>query len=352
MRGTIGDLNNGAVGIGSAAPTAQSPGSHPPVPARVGSRRGMQWSAYLYILPAYIVVGAFHIIPVFYAIYVSLNTGPINKFRFVGLGNYIHALTGSDFWNSLVTTFVYALLTMPVTIVLGLFFAYLLYQGVRKPAVYRVIFFLPYVISTVGSSIVWAWIFDPSSGLANLILERFGIAPLRWLIEPSGIVQIIAQRLHWSIPAWAQGPSLALIAIAIFSIWQSLGYDIVIFMAGLTNLPGELYDAARIDGANGRQLFHYITLPLLAPTTFFVVVVSVIASLQSFNQIFAMNTAAAQLLGGPLGSTNTLTVYMFNELYTYSNYGYASTIAVLLSLIILALTLLNFRFFGRRAEQD
>jgi multiple sugar transport system permease protein len=291
--------------------------------------RRVYWRAYLYLVPAYLIVGTFHIAPVFYALYISLNTGSINRFRFVGLGNYVRALSGHDFWGSLGTTFTYAFLTLPVTIVLGLFLAYLLYRGVRKPGIYRVIFFLPYVISTVGSSIVWAWIFDPSSGLANLILRYLGIGPLRWLIEPRGIGEVLAQNAGVTIPSWAYGPSVALLAIVIFTIWQSMGYDIVIFLAGLTNLPTELYDAARIDGANEVQLFRYITVPLLAPTTFFVVVISVIASLQSFNQIFAMNKAAAQSLGGPLGSTNTLTVYMFSELYTYADYGYASTIAVL-----------------------
>jgi ABC-type sugar transport system permease subunit len=336
-----------ALSPGEGMLTVRHPGGRHP-----GKVRRIQWSAYLYLLPAFAVIGTFHILPVFYAIYVSLQTGPINRFRFVGLANYVQALGSQDFWRSLGTTFSYAFMTLPFNIFLGLFFAYLLYRGVRKPGAYRVIFFLPYVISTVGSSIVWAWIFDPSSGLANLILKYLGIAPFRWLIEPRGIGQVLAERLHVAIPSWANGPSLALVAVAIFTIWQTLGYDIVIFLAGLTNLPGDLYDAARVDGANEAQLFRYITVPLLAPTTFFVVVISVIASLQSFNQIFAMNTSAAQPLGGPLGSTNTLAVYMFNQLYTYSNYGYASTVAVLLSLIILILTLLNFRFLGRRAETE
>jgi multiple sugar transport system permease protein len=321
------------------------------VRARTASRRRIQWSAYLYLLPAFVIISAFHIIPVFYAVYISLHKGPINKLAFVGLDNYVRALTGSEFWNSFLTTLTYSLLTLPFAIVLGLAFAYLLFQGVRGRGLYRTIFFLPYVISTVGSSIVWAWIFDPSSGLANLILKQFGIEPLRWLIEPSGIVEVLAQQMHRPIPAWAHGPSVALIAVAIFSIWQSMGYDVVIFLAGLTNIPSQLYEAARMDGANELQLFRHITVPLLAPTTFFVVVVSVIGSLQSFNQIFAMNEAAAQTLGGPLGSTNTLTVYMFDQLYTYSNYGYAAAIAVLLSMIILAFTLVNFRLLGRRAEE-
>ncbi|MGB8647614.1 MAG: sugar ABC transporter permease [Anaerolineae bacterium] len=311
-----------------------------------GQRR--EWSGYLFILPAFVILAGFHILPVLYAIFISLNTGAINKFRFIGLGNYLRALGGAEFWNSLTLTIVYALMTMPFTILLGLFFAYLLYQKVRGVGVYRTIFFMPYVISTVGSSIVWAWVFDPSSGLANLILKNFGIAPLRWLVEPSGVGEIIAQQTGWPIPSWAFGPSLALIAIAIFSIWQSTGFDIVIFLAGLTNIPRELYEAARIDGAGGLQLFRYITLPLLAPTTFFIVVVSVIGSFQAFNHIYAMNQAAAQKLGGPLESTATMTVYMFDQLYTFSDYGYASAIAVLLSLFVLTLTLVNFRFFGNR----
>jgi len=321
------------------------------VKARVTSRRRIQWSAYLFILPAFVVIATFHIIPVFYAIYVSLNKGPINKFVFVGLDQYIRALSGTEFWNSLVTTFMYAGLTVPFTIALGLFFAYLLYQPfVKARGLFRAIFFLPYVVSTVGSSIVWAWIFDPRSGLMNAALKPMGIPALRWLIEPTGIFELVAKNMGWTIPSWAGGPALALIAIAIFSIWQAMGYDIVIFLAGLTNIPGELYEAARMDGASGWTLFRHITVPLLAPTTFFIIVISVIGSLQSFNHIFTMNRASAQSLGGPLGSTSTLTVYMFDQLYSYSNYGYATAIAILLSLIILAFTLFNFRFLGRRVQ--
>jgi multiple sugar transport system permease protein len=310
--------------------------------------RHIDWTAYLYILPAFIILGVFHIFPVFYAIDISLNTGPINKFKFVGLQNYTRALTNPDFWTALANTFSFALITIVTAIALGLLFAYLLYQGVRGQSVYRTIYFLPYVLSTVGSSIVWAWVFDPSSGLANLALKNLGMPPLRWLIEPLGIFQLIGRQFNLSLPTWMQGPSLALVAIAIFTIWQTVGYNIVIFLAGLTNIPGEIYEAARIDGANSLQLFRFITFPLLSPTLFFVLVISIIGSFQSFNQIYSMNIAAAQTLGGPLGTTYTLTVYMFDQLYAYSNYGFASAIAVLLSMLILILTLVNFRFVGSR----
>ncbi len=330
------------------SPTQES-GQRPIIRKRFS--RHIDWTAYLYILPAFIILGVFRIFPVFYAIDISLKTGPITKFKFVGLQNYARALTNHDFWMALVNTFSFALMTIFTAIVLGLFFAYLLYQGVRGQAVYRTIYFLPYVLSTVGSSIVWAWIFDPSSGLANWALKKIGVQPLRWLIEPVGVFQLMGRQFNTPIPSWMQGPSLALVAIAIFTIWQTVGYDIVIFLAGLTNIPGEIYDAARIDGANSLQLFRFITFPLLSPTLFFVLVISIIGSFQSFNQIYAMNTAAAQTLGGPLGGTYTLTVYMFDQLYTYSNYGYASAIAVLLSLLILILTLVNFRFIGSRTAE-
>jgi multiple sugar transport system permease protein len=318
---------------------------------RSSKRHSIDWTAYLYILPAFAILGVFHLFPVGYALFLSLNRGPINQFRFSGLLNYTQALLNPTFWRAVFNTFAFALLTMPLTMLLGMFFAYLLFQGVRGQSTYRVLFFLPYVISTVGSSIIWAWIFDPANGLANQILGQLGVAPLRWLIEPRGVFALAFGRAGIQLPTWLQGPSLALVAIAIFTIWQSMGYDIVIFLAGLTNIPGELYEAAEIDGASRLQLFRHITIPLLTPTTFFVLVISVIASLQSFNQIFAMNSAAAQTLGGPLEGTNTLTVYMFNQLYTYSNYGYASTIAILLSILILAFTLINFKFFGRRSEE-
>ena len=320
----------------------------PPVPGRSPHR--VDWTAYLYILPAFIILGLFHIFPVFYAIDISLHTGPLTKFRFVGLQNYVRAFQSPDFWTSLSNTFWFALITIISAVALGLLFAYLLYQGVRGQSIYRTIYFLPYVLSTVGSSIIWAWVFDPSSGLANLMLKTAGIQPLRWLIEPLGVFQLLGRQFHFSVPGWMHGPSLALVAIAIFTIWQTVGYNIVIFLAGLTNIPGEVYEAARIDGANGLQLFRYITFPLLSPTLFFVLVISVIGSFQSFNQIYSMNLAAAQTLGGPLGTTYTMTVYMFDQLYTYSNYGFASAIAVLLSILILGLTLINFRFLGSRTE--
>jgi multiple sugar transport system permease protein len=135
----------------------------------------------------------------------------------------------------------------------------------------------------------------------------------------------------------------------IFALWQALGFDVIIFLAGLTNINPELYEAGRIDGANGWQLFRYITIPLLAPMIFFLLVISIIGSFQAFNHIYTMNIAASQPLGGPLGTTRTVSIYMFDQLYSQNRAGYATSIAVVLSLIIFVLTLIQFRFEpGRR----
>jgi multiple sugar transport system permease protein len=316
------------------------------------ARRRVQWFAYLYLLPALVIITLFHIIPVGYAIWISLQGGAVRRFTFIGLDNYARALTAPEFWSALQTTLFYVLGTVPFTMALGLGAAYLLFQKIRGRGVYRTVYFMPYVISTVASAIVWAWVFDPRSGIANRLLELVGLPPQQFLLEPNGVIRLAGEYFGVTVPGWAQGPSLALVAIMIFAVWQSLGFDMIIYLAGLSNINAELYEAARIDGANGWELFRFITIPLLAPTTFFVLIISIIGSFQAFNHIFAMNRMAAQPLGGPLGSTRTVTVFMFDLLYGQNRVGYASSVAVLLSSIILALTLFQFRFFGRRNEGE
>ncbi len=328
--------------------TAQPKDPHAALARARGPR--VQWFAYLYILPAFLIIGIFHILPVGYALWLSLQSGTVRRFQFTGLDNYVRALTAPEFWSALQTTLFYTLGTVPFTMALGLGIAYLLFQKIRGRSIYRTIYFMPYIISTVASAIVWAWVFDPRTGLANYALALFGIPAQQWLIEPTGIFKLIGENLQISVPGWAEGPSLALVGIMIFAVWQALGFSVVIFLAGLGNINVEVYEAARIDGATGWQVFRYITIPLLAPTTFFILVISLIFSLQAFNHIFAMNRSAAQQLGGPLGTTRTLSIFMFQALYEQNRAGYASAIAVLLSLMILGLTLLQFRVLGQRGE--
>ncbi len=314
-------------------------------------RRRYDWEAYLYLLPAFLILAVFHIWPVLNALYISLHTGPTVHLTFTGLKNYQTAL-GSDFWKSLQITLYFAIGTVPVTMAIALVLAYLLFQGIRAKGLFRTLYFLPYITSTVASAAVWAWVYDPQAGILKIISQRLGLPVFKWLIEPRSIVRIFESmtNLHLGLPAWAQGPSLALVAVIIFSIWQYTGYDTVLFLAGLGNIPGELYEAARIDGANRIQLFRQITLPLLAPTIFFVLIISTIGSFQAFNQIYVMNQASAQALGGPIDTTRTVSVYLFKTLWESNDPGLAAAIGVLMALIILGMTLIQFRILGRRAE--
>jgi ABC-type sugar transport system permease subunit len=361
---------------------------------------------YLYLLPAMTFLFTFSFFPVAYAMYISLHKWRIKKQAYLGLGNYWRALgspggiisfligclllfaawwvnkqdiwtkrnrmvrvavvgllvigglllwtvgvpnmaeTGdSDLWNSLKVTLFYVIGTVPVQLIISLVLAYLLFQKIKGKTVFRMIYFLPYVTSLVASSAVWAKLFNPKGGLFNRMLEAVGLSALRWLQEPRGIgVLLFGSR----IPSWAAGPSLAQVAVLIFVIWFWIGYDTTIFLAGLGNIPHELYDAARIDGANGWNLFRHITLPLLSPTTFFLILVAVIGSFKAFAHIFVMtSTASGGSVGGPIKTNMTAAVFIYDTFYTNVRNGYASAIAFVLFAIILAVTLFQ-NYYSKR----
>lgn len=313
-------------------------------------RARIDWIAYVYLLPALATLTVFHILPAFYALWISTQGGRVRNFRFVGLDNYIEALQAPEFWGALQNTVFYVIGTVPITMALSLLVAYLLFQKIRGRGVYRSIYFLPHVISAVASAIVWAWVFNPTGGVANRVIQLFGLPAQRWLLESDGVFKLMGAGLGVGVPDWAQGPSLALVSVMIFALWQSLGFDVIIFLAGLTNINPQLYEAGRIDGANGWQLFRHITIPLLGPSIFLISVLSIIGSFQAFNHIFTMNIAVNQPLGGPLGTTRTVSILMFDTLYGQNRAGYATAIAVLLSLIIFALTVFQFRFEPKGEE--
>ncbi len=314
-------------------------------------RARIDWIGYVYLLPALAILTVFHILPAFYALWISTQGGRVRNFHFIGLDNYIEALQAPEFWGALQNTIYYVIGTVPITMALSLLVAYLLFQKIRGRGVYRAVYFLPHVISAVASAIVWAWVFNPTGGVANRILELFGIPDQTWLLESDGVFKLVGAGMHVPVPDWAQGPSLALVSVMIFAVWQSLGFDVIIFLAGLTNINPQLYEAGRIDGANGWQLFRYITVPLLGPSIFLISVLSIIGSFQAFNHIFTMNVAVNQPLGGPLGTTRTVSIFMFDMLYGQNRAGFATAIAVLLSLIIFALTVFQFRFEPGREDR-
>ena len=239
----------------------------------------------------------------------------------------------AGFW----ITVMYAMGTVPVQLSIGLLLAYLLFQPIRYRAFFRMVYFIPYITPFVATSIVFRIIFDAGQHApANRILSIVGIEPQRWILERSTIGDLLG------LPDFLAGPSLALIVIMIYSTWTYIGYDAVIFLAGLGNIPGELYEAARIDGASGWRIFRHITLPLLSPTVFFLSLVAIIGTFQAFTQIWILRTGAVG------NRVNTASVYIFDELQNSSRYGYASSMAFVLFALILLMTLFQNRVMGRR----
>jgi multiple sugar transport system permease protein len=247
-------------------------------------------------------------------------------------------------WVGLRATLFYALGTVPFQLGIALFLAVLLFQNLAGSQFFRILFFLPYVTPTVASAAVFRQIFSNRyQAPVNSGLRILGFEPLQWLWEPKGIFQMLATSLGIeSWPAWANGPSLALVVIMIYSIWTFVGYDTVIYLAGLGNISKETAEAAEVDGANRWQVFRHITFPLLSPSTYFLTIISVIGTFKAFNHIWVMRLEAA------LQTTDTFSVVIFSEFYEKLRYGYASAMAFVLFAIILILTYLNTKIQGSK----
>ncbi len=323
----------------TVAGSTSDPLAKPKRRSRPPWRRGEAILGFIYILPATVILGAFHFWPMFYAVYISLHRWRVIKQGYVGLANYEWVLKNPKFWNALKVTVYYVVGTVPVQLTLALILAYILYQPIKGREVFRTIYFLPYITSTIASGAVFAWMFSPQEGPINRFLTKLGLPALRWLLEPRGVFTILGEYLH--LPWLKGGPSLALVTIMIFVIWFWVGYDATIFLAGLGSIPYELYEAAKIDGANRWQLFRYITIPLLSPTIFFLSLVAMIGSFKAFNHIFIMTDASSGTVGGPLDTTTTVTILFFKNFYETPTYGKAAAIAFVLFLIILVLSLLQ-----------
>ncbi len=245
-------------------------------------------------------------------------------------------------WTGLLATTWYSLGTVPIQLALALMLAALLFQNIRGRSIYRMIFFIPYIAPFVGTAAVFRIIFSarPTS-LLNSGLSAIGLNALPWLNEPTGIFQLIVGKAT-QLPEWAVGPSLSLVVIMIYGIWTYVGFNTVVFLAGLGSISRETYEAASIDGAGRWAQFRHITLPLLSPTIYFLTLYSVIGTFKAFNHIYVLRTGAA------LGTTDTASVVIFDAFKRDTRYGYASALAILLLLVILVLTAINNRIASRR----
>ncbi len=288
-------------------------------PARLPGWRKQEWiSAYVFILPSAVLIAVFLAFPVIYSLWLSLLNwnGMSPRMTFVGVGNYAQLLTSHEFWNSFLVTGYYTLGSVPLRMAIALALAIFLNQRIRGLGIYRTFYFTPVVTSGIAVSIVWLLIYDPTWGIANWVLGLVGIPPLQWLSSPNE----------------------AMPALILMSVWKSVGFDMVIYLAGLQGIPSTYYEAATVDGAGRWAMFRHITWPLLAPTTFFILVTGIIGASQVFDQVFVMTN------GGPLRSTEVLVFILYNYAFKFFEMGYASAIAWVIFLVVLVFTLLQWKF--------
>ncbi len=316
---------------------------------KISKRHRELLRAFVYIAPAAAIILVFRVLPIVAAFGVSFYYVMMGKIvGFAGFSQYLMLLSDSEFWNALLNTTYFVIGTVPVSLFLSLFVAVLLNQKIRALGLYRTIYFLPVVTSLVAVAIVWKWIFHPRLGLFNSFLEAIHLNPMMWLEEPRGIFAILASNVGIELPSWMAGPSLALVAITITNLWRGIGYNIVIFLAGLQSIPNEYYEAARIDGANRFQTFWKVTWPLISPTTFYVVIMTTIVSFQVFTLVYLMTGSP---VGGPLGTTKVLVYYIFEKGFeSGGDMGYASCVALVLFVIVLGLTLIQRRLIEHRVH--
>ncbi len=269
---------------------------------------------WLFLLPTVVGLLILNIIPIFQTIYQSFfKTGAFGKGNiFVGLQNYKKLFSDASVWQALFNTFKYAIIEVPFSIAIALVFAVLLNKKIRGRTVYRTIYFLPMVAAPAAIAMVWRWLYNSEFGLLNHLLNSIGLKSVEWI----------------------SNPSIAFISIAIVGIWSVVGYNMVLFLAGLQEIPHDYYEAAEIDGANAFRQFFAITLPCLSPTMFFVTVTRVIGALQVFDVIYMM----MDRVNPALYKTQSLVYLFYKYSFVESNKGYGSAIVVLLLAVIMIIT--------------
>ncbi len=281
-------------------------------------------SAFFFLLPTLVIFSAFILIPVVFSFFLSFQKW--NMFsqttRYVGFDNYLRALSSADFWAVLKNTFVYTLGTVPLNMLLSLGAAMLISKKIAGKKFLRTAFFAPVVVSPVAAAVIWRWIYEPNFGILNYVLHFFGVPAINWLNDPTA----------------------AMFALIVMGVWKTMGVNMVLFSAGLDGIPNQYYEAAEIDGAGPWRRFWRITLPLLAPTTFFILVMSMIGSFQVFDLVYVLTS------GGPLGSTKVLVFYIYEEAFKYFDMGYASALAYVLFAIMFVLTLMQVKFMKKRVD--
>lgn len=271
--------------------------------------------AVFFLLPVGIPLILFWIIPNFISLGISFTDWDFmtNDFNFVGLENYFNLFTQDSFMQALLNTFYFGIGTVIPTIALGLGFALFFRKKFKGSAFYQLMIFSPWVTPTIAVSIVWSLLYEPQFGVINKVLNFFGIPGLDWL----------------------QSSQTAMLAVIIMTVWKLVGWTMIFYIGALEKVPDSLYEAASIDGANAWQKFRYVTLPMVSSTTFFLVVVNTISSVQAYDQIKILTQ------GGPSGSTRTLLYLFFQQGFEQFDMGSATAIAFIILIITILLSVIN-----------
>ncbi|GHA25607.1 glycerol-3-phosphate ABC transporter permease [Devosia pacifica] len=281
---------------------------------------------YLLALPLMAFIAVFTYIPILTSLDLSFREWDFMSpdRPFVGLDNYTQLLNTHEFWNALRVTALFAVISVPIRLLLAIGIASFLVRETAASRLLRGALFLPSVTSTVSIAVVFSWVFATDYGMANALLSLFGLPKITWL----------------------QSPTLALWVIIIVNTWKQLGYDIIIYIAGLQAVPTELYDAAAVDGGRRFHVFRRITVPLVMPTTYFLLVVSVIEAFQIFTIVDVMTQ------GGPAGSTNMLVNMLYRIGFTLFDIGQGSALAVMLFVLLIVLAVIKSRVLGRKVHYE
>lgn len=276
-------------------------------------------AAYLYLAPGLFFLTIFIVIPIIFLFLLSFFKWDMfsGDSSFAGFTNYLDMLNNPAFYNALKNTFIYVAGILIPSIIIPLLLAIAVNQRIRGAVIYRTSIFLPVVVSLAASGIIWLWILDHKRGILNHLLVTFGFDKVDWL----------------------GNPSLALPSVILVTLWKRIGYNMVIFFAGLQVIPSELYEAARMDGAKFFSQFRYITWPNLLPATSFVIVINLIFSFRDFSQVYVMTR------GGPMGRTTTLVYHIYESAFSEFNIGYAAAVSMVLFLLVLAITYLKICYF-------
>ncbi|ABV33719.1 MULTISPECIES: carbohydrate ABC transporter permease [Pseudothermotoga] len=280
------------------------------------------FTAFLLIAPVFIYNMIFRIVPIFASLYLSFTDfSGFGKANFVGISNYLRALTDSEFWNAVLKTSQFSAEVLPLNMIISLLLALLVNNSIRGVGIFRAIYYLPVITPMVAASMIWIWLYDAQFGILNYLLSLFNIQPINFLKDTK----------------WA------LHSLVVMRVWRGVGWNMLIYLAGLQGIPKFLYEAASIDGATKFKRFLKITLPLLRPVHIYVLIVGLASTLQTFTEVYVMTG------GGPLQSTTTVGLLVYRTAFDYMNMGYASAMSFILGIIIMVLSIFSF-MWGKRKE--